>query len=120
MTSPWVSRKRLYEQAERAQRLADELRLAKAQIEQLREAHTAAQKEARDAVRMVADWMAERQFGRKIFDVTPALGPDAPAVEALDRYNVQASQTRARDVVRRATERFNSQLRENNLSPLES
>ena len=118
MVIPWVSRHRLREQSERAMALADENRVLRSQLEEARAAASAAAKEARDSVRMVADWMAERQFGTKIYDTAaPPLPPDEPTAAALDRYNTTAGRARARDVVREAERRFNAQLRALEMTP---
>lgn len=111
MMIPWVKRSRLVEQANRAQDLQDRLRRAEALLEVATEARDAAQAEVREATRMVADWLAERQFGVRIYDSnTPALPAAASEAELLDKYE-QRKRVQGRDVVRQAEQNFLRELK---------
>jgi hypothetical protein len=107
MKSPWVSRERLDAEAARAQALADRVRVLEARLEDAVAAKDAAQLEAREAVRMVADWLAEKQFGTKIFGSSaPILPSDTPSMDLLEVFNRKAGARRARDLVREGEEKF--------------
>lgn len=103
----------LAHQSQRAQELETQLRRAVVEGDHYRDRYEEAASEARSAVRMVADWMAERQFGTKIFGSNgPALGPEPPLMDQLEYFNkANTGRRRARDVVREGQEKFLQDLR---------
>lgn len=102
---PWVGRWQLVASQAAEQRLQDQLRAYKAEVGYLRDTLAAAQKDSMESRTMVADWLAQRVFGEKIY------GSNAPALpaEALDATLLeQIGQRRrsGRDVVRQMESEF--------------
>lgn len=100
-------------EASRAALLQDQLREANAELGALRAQADKSAEEARNAVRMTADWLAQQLYGVKIFGTEgPSLPEQAPNAEILDKFNSTQGRRRGRDVVREAEEQFAQAMRE--------
>lgn len=91
---------------EKFQAQADRIRMLESQLATARDSAEQSASEARDALRLVADWLAEHQFGRPIFGGAPALPETAPTSEALDQFNTSRGRAKARDLARQGYEQF--------------
>lgn len=98
--------------AKRNVELSDKLRHLEAERDLYREQSAAHAAEARESLRLVADWMAEHQFGHKIFGTGPTLPTETPNMDKLEAWNTRQGRTRARDLVRLGEEKFLSDFRE--------
>lgn len=107
MRNPFVTRAKFDEQAARATTLQDRVRVLEAQLEAARAQASASALEARDSVRMVADWMAQHQFGIPIYgSAAPPLPSETPLLDQLEKYNDRQGRKRARDLVKLGEEQF--------------
>jgi chromosome segregation ATPase len=89
----------------------DERRYWKQRAEHYEEQYQQANGKAIEAVEKVADWEAQRMFGRKIFDHSPALPERANIPKPVTKGRVQA-----RIVVQQAERQFEKALAEHNAS----
>ena len=89
------------------QDLSDRLRLLEAKLADAETRAAASASEAREALRMVADWLAEHQFGIKIFGSSgPSLPSETPNMDMLERFNTKAAMVRRKDIIRAGEEKF--------------
>src|SRR5579862_4868180 len=97
MSFPFVSRSRHDQVASQLVQAQDRLRRYEYELDQLREELRDAHKAARESREMVADWLAQRQFGQKIFGSPgPSLPSSAPDAELLDQFNQEQGSRQAR------------------------
>lgn len=109
MTLPLVRRSLLLAAESRAQALQDRLRGLEAERDLYREQAADAAEEARSALRMVVDWLAEHQFGQRIFNTTAPTLPETAPGQLLDAMQFAQTKLRGRDMVRAGEERFKQQ-----------
>ncbi len=112
MKWPLVLRATLEYQTKRADAMAariiefqDELRALRARCERAEDTAAHARADSIHSRELVADWLAQKQFGSMIFNAPP-LPSEAPHAEQLDAYNQRMGRGRARDVVKDATAKY--------------
>lgn len=117
MTLPFVKRSLLLDaQAQlqtteiRCQAMQDRLRALEAERDLYRDQAVANAEEARGALRLVADWLAEHQFGQRIFNTTAPSLPEVSPAGLLSAMQVAQTKMRGRDLVRAGEQRFKDQL----------